>query len=270
MLPVTKSEQQTGAPLMERLDHPVVYQQERRAFAAVILNAQYDVLLICICPPLFLKVILNSSMSSQPFCLPEGFVSLEAIIPTLCVALAYYHTDNFVGQRIDGYQANRALLTDPAAQALKAVQHELQPFGLGLKIFDAYRPQQAVDHFIRWAHDLSDTHTRSRFYPELEKQRLFAEGYLACHSSHTRGSTVDLTLIDLASGNELDMGTEFDYFSRKSWPDYQDISPQQRTNRMLLQQLMVKHGFTTFAQEWWHFTLGNEPYPDTWFDFPIC
>jgi zinc D-Ala-D-Ala dipeptidase len=249
-------------------DKSAACQQERRALAAVILNGQYKYLLVC--PAAFLKVTLNSSMSSQPPRLPEGFVSLEEIIPTLCVALAYYHTDNFVGQRIDGYQANRALLTYPAAQALKAVQHELQAFGLGLKIFDAYRPQQAVDHFIRWAHDLSDTHTRSRFYPELEKQRLFAEGYLACHSSHTRGSTVDLTLIDLASGNELDMGTEFDYFSRKSWPDYRDISPQQRANRMLLQQLMVKHGFSAFAQEWWHFTLGNEPYPDTWFDFPIC
>lgn len=201
--------------------------------------------------------------------LPAGFVDLADVIPDLRVALAYYGSDNFVGATIDGYGANRALLSAPAAAALALVQAELGRFGLGLKIFDAYRPQRAVDHFQRWAREPGQDQGQARFFPHLSKQTLFQEGYLATRSSHTRGSTVDLTIVDLASAAELDMGTEFDFFSPLSWPGSLDVTPAQRSHRLLLQQLMVRHGFEPFDHEWWHFTFANEPWPDRWFDFPI-
>ncbi|MCY0967035.1 M15 family metallopeptidase [Parathalassolituus penaei] len=208
-------------------------------------------------------------MSLSAVNIPEGFVDLQDLMPDLVVALAYYSDDNFVGERIDGYEANRALLSRPAAEAVQKVQAALAAFGLGLKILDAYRPQQAVDHFLRWARQDGHEQGRERFYPGLDKATLFREGYVATHSSHTRGSTVDLTIIDLATGQELDMGSEFDFFSTVSWPEYLDLTPNQRANRLLLQNLMLEQGFLPFAQEWWHFTLANEPWPDTWFDFPI-
>ena len=174
------------------------------------------------------------------------------------------------GEPVDGYLRPRAILTKQAAQSLAKVQAELEPFGLGLKVFDAYRPQRAVNHFIRWAKDLDDTKTKAEFYPEVAKKNLFEEDYIADRSSHSRGSTVDVSIVSLTGEKEeIDMGTHFDFFSPKSWPTYAALSPSQRANRMLLHVLMMKHGFNPYPQEWWHFTLADEPFPETYFDFPV-
>jgi D-alanyl-D-alanine dipeptidase len=201
--------------------------------------------------------------------LPDGFVYLKDIIPGIQLDMRYYGSNNFLGTRVDGYQQSVCIITKSAALALKNVQEELNRFGLGLKVFDAYRPQMAVDQFVRWADDPHDIKTKNEYYPDLNKQELIPEGYIAMKSSHSRGSTADLTIIDLATLNELDMGTRFDYFSPKSWPDNLSVSPAQRANRMLLQQIMLKHGFSPLKEEWWHFTLKSEPHPDQYFNFPV-
>jgi D-alanyl-D-alanine dipeptidase len=200
-----------------------------------------------------------------------GFVDVSEAVSGASIELRYHSPDNFVGKRINGYEADSAFITKKAAQALSNVQQELEQFSLGLKIFDAYRPQRAVDHFVRWAADLDDTEMKAKYYPEVAKEGLFRDGYIAARSGHSRGSTVDLTIVSLDSGNpvELDMGTGWDYFGPKSWPASMEVSPQQRANRMLLQRLMVKHGFKPLAEEWWHFTLVDEPFPETYFDFVI-
>lgn len=200
--------------------------------------------------------------------LPEGFVYLEEAVPGIRVDLRYCTARNFVGAPIDGYLKPRAILTVEAAGALAKVQEELRPFGLGLKVFDAYRPQQAVDHFVRWARDLEDVRMKEEFYPEVAKEDLFKEEYIADRSSHTRGSTVDVTLVDL-SGRELDMGSGFDFFDPRSWPRDATMTPAQRSHRLLLQLLMRKHGFEPYPREWWHFTLVDEPFPETYFNFPV-
>lgn len=200
---------------------------------------------------------------------PELFVDLSEIDASIDIDLKYFSGDNFVGLPISGYEVDRCLLTRPAAQALHRVQAALAEFGLGVKVFDAYRPQRSVDQFIAWCDQDSPCSTQQRFFPSLERSELFSKGYLVRHSSHTRGSTVDLTLIDLVTKAELDMGTEFDFFGPESWFDALAISGQTRANRMLLQTIMVQHGFVPFHQEWWHFTLQDEPYPDQYFDFPI-
>jgi D-alanyl-D-alanine dipeptidase len=212
------------------------------------------------------------SAAGQVDALPKGFVYVEEVIQDARVELRYYTTDNFIGERIDGYLEPCCILTRAAAQALKRVQEDLKPFGLGLKIYDAYRPRRAVAHFVRWAKDLQDTRMKASYYPEVEKKDLFAQGYIAEKSSHSRGSTVDLTIVFVDSDGtvkELDMGTGFDLFSPKSWPDNSSMSPPQRTHRLLLQTLMGKHGFNPYPQEWWHFTLKREPFPTTYFDFPV-
>ncbi len=204
--------------------------------------------------------------------LPEGFVYVGKIIPEIEIELRYYTSHNFVGKRIDGYLKARCILTEEAANALKKVQKQLKPFGLGLKIFDAYRPQQAVDHFVRWAENLSDIRMKEEFYPNVIKENLFRDDYITARSSHSRGSTVDLTIMPFRSDTpdkELDMGSSFDFFGQESWPHHPDISTSQRAHRMLLQCLMKKHGFKPYPKEWWHFTLKNEPFPDTYFNFPI-
>ena len=201
----------------------------------------------------------------QAWGLPKGFVYVDEAIPDIVVELRYHASQNFVGLPIDGYTSGRAILSGPAA-ALAEVQAELRGFGLGIKIFDAYRPQRAVDHFVRWAKDLTDTKTKARYYPDTDKRELIKQGYIAESSGHSRGSTVDLTLVNRANPRlPLDMGTPFDFFSVASGPDYPGLTPQQRANRLLLQSLMVKHGFKPYAKEWWHFTLKDEPYPDTYF-----
>ncbi len=203
--------------------------------------------------------------------LPQGFVYVGQAIPGIQIEPRYYTDHNFVGKPIDGYQKPVAILTKDAAKALSEVQKELNPFGLGLKIFDAYRPQQAVDHFVRWAEDLNDVRMKQEFYPDESKKDLFKKGYIAAKSSHSRGSTVDATIVSLhpESGVELDMGSAFDFFGSMSWPYSNEVDASQRAHRMLLRVLMEKHGFSPYEQEWWHFTLKDEPYPDTWFNFPV-
>ena len=203
--------------------------------------------------------------------LPEGFVYLDEAIPGIVIELKYTIDDNFVGQPIDGYEHGHAILSEPAAAPLAEVQAALQPFGLGLKVFDAYRPQRAVDHFVRWAGDLEDQRTKPDFYPDVAKEDLFEEGYIAARSGHSRGSTVDLTVVyrdEAGTVHELDMGSGYDFFGPISWPDSPAVTARQRANRALLHNAMTAHGFNHYPQEWWHFTLSDEPYPDTYFDFP--
>lgn len=203
---------------------------------------------------------------------PDGFVDVADIVPEIQLDLRYVGANNFLGTPVDGYQSNRLILTETAALALREVQAELKRFGFGLRVFDGYRPQRAVDHFVRWSSDLSDITWKQEYYPDVEKSELFKQGYIASHSSHSRGSTVDLTIVDLRyglPGTALDMGSRFDYFGPESSPQYRHLSASQRANRMLLQTVMIKYGFSPYPQEWWHFTFKDEPYPEQYFDFPI-
>ncbi len=199
----------------------------------------------------------------------SDFVLLSEAVPDAILEIRYYSTYNFIGDRIDGYEEPLAILTKEAAAALKEVSDELVSMGYRLKIFDAYRPQMAVTNFMNWALDPDDARMKEYFYPELEKDVLFPQGYIAEHSGHSRGSTLDLTLFDMKTEREVDMGGTFDYFGELSHPDYTDITEEQYAMRMLLREVMVKHGFKPLAEEWWHFTLENEPFPDTYFTFPI-
>ena len=199
----------------------------------------------------------------------HGFVSVGEVIPDVLLDIRYYSSFNFIGERIDGYEEPAALLTREAAQALKEASREAMEQGFRLKVFDAYRPQKAVDHFVRWAKDPEDIRMKAFFYPDLEKKKIIPQGYIAEHSGHSRGSTVDLTLFDMATQQDVDMGGTFDFFGELSHPDYSGVSEVQHANRMLLQSLMVKHGFRPLETEWWHFILDNEPWPDTYFTFSV-
>ena len=199
----------------------------------------------------------------------SGFVVLAEYIPSIVQEIRYYSTYNFIGDRIDGYEEPCALLTMEAARALKAVSGEVNVMGYRLKVFDAYRPATAVRHFVLWGIEDTDIRMKPYFYPNEIKQDLFAKGYIAKKSSHSRGSAVDLTLLDMKTGKELDMGSPFDYFGEESHPDYKGITEQQYGNRMLLRDVMIRHGFEPIDCEWWHFSLKNEPYPDVYFDFPV-
>ena len=201
--------------------------------------------------------------------LPPGFVDLARVAPTIALDLRYAGSHNFVGEPIEGYAKARAILSHPAAAALARVQEELAPFGLGLLVYDAYRPQRAVDHFVRWAANHEDLRMKAEFYPRVEKARLFELGYIAEKSGHSRGSTVDLTLISLADGTPLEMGSPWDFFDPVSWPADATISASARAHRLLLRALMVRHGFRPYEKEWWHFTLENEPFPESYFDVPL-
>ena len=200
---------------------------------------------------------------------PSGFVLLSDYVPHIIQEIRYFSTYNFIGERIDGYEEPCAILTAEAARALKAVSNELFVLGYRIKVFDAYRPARAVKQFVLWGIEDTDIRMKPYFYPYLNKQDLFAEGYIAKLSSHSRGSTVDLTLLDMKTGKEVDMGSPFDLFSEKSHPDYTDITDEQYDNRMLLQHVMIRNGFVPIGCEWWHFTLKDEPYPDPYFDFPV-
>lgn len=212
---------------------------------------------------------MSGQASPRQTGLPDGFVYVDAVVPGLIVDLKYCTADNFLGEPVDGYQAPRVIASEPATRALEGVQDELSAFGLTLWIFDAYRPQRAVDHFIRWAADDTDLATQPRFYPDRRKDQLFDEGYLSRRSSHTRGSTFDLTVATRADRTPLDMGTAFDFFGPQSWPDWTGATRAQKNNRLLLRGIMGKHGFQPLEYEWWHFTLADEPFPDTYFDFPV-
>ena len=199
----------------------------------------------------------------------SGFVILSEAVPDVILEIRYYSTYNFVGARIDGYEEPCAMLTKEAAEALKKVSDELITKGYRLKIFDAYRPQRAVTHFANWAKDVDDTKMKQYFYPDLDKSVLFDQGYIDYKSGHSRGSTLDLTLFDMKTEKEVDMGGTFDFFGKRSHPDYKKITKKQYNNRMILRKAMLKHGFKPLSTEWWHFTLKDEPYPDTYFDFTV-
>lgn len=247
-------------------------------------------------PRLLLSVcllLLLAASGAQAAGLPSGFVDAGQAIPCLIVEMRYFGVHNFVGAPVNGYEAPRCILSKPAAQALGKVQAELKPMGFALKVYDCYRPQRAVAHFERWARDVMDTKTKAEFYPTIDKRDLFKLGYVADKSSHSRGSTVDLTIVPLPAApqpefrlgqkleactnpagrrwpdNSLDMGTGFDCFNQLSHTANAAIPAQARANRALLKVLMEKHGFVNFDQEWWHYTLSREPYPETYFDFPV-
>lgn len=199
----------------------------------------------------------------------SGFVLLSDFVPHIVQEIRYFSTYNFIGERIDGYEEPVALLTKEAARALKAVSNELFVQGYRLKVFDAYRPVSAVRQFILWGIEDQDVRMKPYFYPTLEKQELFSRGYIAKQSSHSRGSAIDLTLLDMRTGKELDMGSPFDLFSELSHPDCKAVTQEQYENRMLLQKAMLRNGFLPLDCEWWHFVLKDEPYPDTYFTFPV-
>ncbi len=244
-------------------------------------------------------VILTFLILWAPLHAPAGqdvkdlFVDVKKHIPSITTDIRYYTSHNFVGERIDGYNAPKCLLTIEAANALQKVQEDLKPFSLSLKIYDCYRPQGAVDHFVRWAKDIADVRTKKEFYPTVDKFRLSADGYIAEKSGHSRGSTVDLTIIPAPApaeekympgqelfpcflpaaqrfgDNSVDMGTGFDCFDDRAHTANRNVLPDQRINRLLLKSLMEKHGFVNYDLEWWHFTLKPELFPNRYFDFPI-
>ena len=199
----------------------------------------------------------------------SGFVLLSDVVPDAILEIRYYSTYNFVGKRIAGYEEPIALITKEAATKLKEVIYEMIEKGYRLKIYDAYRPQMAVNNFVDWAKDENDIKMKKYFYPDLDKEVLFPQMYIMEYSGHTRGSTVDLTLFDMNTEKEVDMGGTFDYFGRESHPDYKGITDEQYNNRMKLREAMMSHGFKPLETEWWHFTLEDEPYKDIYFNFPI-
>ena len=199
----------------------------------------------------------------------DGFCLLTDSIPDILLDMRYCSDYNFVGTRIDGYEEPVAILTTQAASALRKVSDDLRTQGFRLKIYDAYRPQRAVAHFRRWGQDPDDTIMRADFYPGLSKQQIFSRGFVARKSGHSRGSTVDLTLVHADTGEDVDMGGSFDFFGERSHTFSEQITDQQRQNRLLLRNAMLRRGFRPVQGEWWHFTLRNEPFPDTYFDFPV-
>ena len=235
-----------------------------------------------------LLVMMGTTLVRAQQTMNSNFVKLAEAVPDAILEIRYYDTYNFVGRRVDGYEAPTAMLTRRAADSLRAVSDDVKRMGYCLKIYDAYRPQKAVDHFVRWAKVLSDTLTKRYFYPDLSKSVLFKQGYIASKSGHSRGSTVDLTLVDMKTGKDVDMGGTFDWFGPESHPDFcgnpqtgqytgdnhkspkrRSITPEQFHNRMILRKAMLRHGFKPISSEWWHFTLKNEPYPKTFFTFPV-
>ncbi|HEX9251047.1 MAG TPA: M15 family metallopeptidase [Ignavibacteriaceae bacterium] len=243
---------------------------------------------------LFLIISITLALTHPNFNqeIPDGFVEIREVIPDIILDLRYTTNHNFLGVPVQGYISQKCYITKAAADSLSKVQAELRHFNLSLKIYDAYRPQQAVDHFVRWAKDLSDTLTKKEFYPTVDKSRLFIDGYIAEKSGHSRGSTVDLTVVPIPlpqqpefdidnqcecfesfdkrfKDNSIDMGTGFDCFHKLSHTENPKLTPQQRANRLLLKSLMDKYGFKNLSEEWWHFTLRNEPYPKTYFNFIV-
>ncbi len=247
---------------------------------------------LCAVSSLTVTALTACSDNNQPAVSPTDdssqFVNLTDAVPDAILEIRYFSTYNFVGARIDGYEEPTALLTRQAAQALRAVSDDVKAQGYRLKIYDAYRPQKAVDHFVRWARDIADVQMKPYFYPDLDKKVLFPQEYICERSGHTRGSTLDLTLFDMQTEKELDMGGTFDWFGPESHPDFcgnpatgeytgdnskspagRSITAEQFQHRMVLRRAMMAHGFNPFPTEWWHFTLKNEPFPDTYFTFPV-
>jgi D-alanyl-D-alanine dipeptidase len=222
---------------------------------------------------------------------PDDFVDVRSVVSDIALDIRYATPHNFVGRRIPGYKAAKCLLTRQAAEALARVQTALRESGLGLKVYDCYRPQAAVDAFVEWGRDLNDQAMKAEFYPSVDKRNLFRDGYIAERSGHSRGSTVDLTIVALPmerrderrtelfsceaeqsrrfADASIDMGTGYDCFSPRSHTLRSDLSAAQRANRLLLKHLMESNGFINLPEEWWHFTLSAEPHPNRYFDFPI-
>jgi len=218
---------------------------------------------------LLLILISFNFVTAQDKKLPEGFIYLKEKIPDIKLDMRYAGSNNFIGKPVNAYQKPVAILTEAAATALQKAQKDLMAEGYCFKIFDAYRPQTAVNHFIEWARIPADTLTKQKFYPNVAKKDLFQLGYIATKSGHSRGSTVDLTIINIQTGEELDMGSGYDFFGDISHHSTNKITKEQRANRSLLKRIMIKNGFRPYPEEWWHYTLRNEPYPETYFDFPV-
>ncbi len=224
---------------------------------------------------------------------PEGFIDVAQVIPSIVLDIRYASWHNFIGRPVDGYRVPKCLLTRRAAAALAQVQKELKSYSLSLKLYDCYRPQRAVNQFIRWVQDGSDIKMKQEFYPTIDKRKLFKAGWFARRSAHSRGSAVDLTIVPIPTpqqeryidgqklcecylpldkrfkDNSIDMGTGFDCFHPLSWTNCERIPPGQRLNRMLLKKVMEKYGFKNYRKEWWHYSLIDEPFPKTYFDFVI-
>ena len=193
---------------------------------------------------------------------------LKSVIPSVKIDLKYFGKDNFIGNKINGYRSKKCIISKEAASALKHVQMDLSHFNYGLKVFDAYRPQRSVDFFVKWS-KTKNQKMKKVHYPYVKKKNLFKEGYIASKSGHSRGSTVDLTIIDFETGSELDMGTCYDFFGKESRLTFENLNEEQKQNRLLLQSVMKKYGFKPLEAEWWHFTLHNEPFPKKYFNFII-
>lgn len=199
----------------------------------------------------------------------SDFVMLTDVIPDILQEIRYYSAYNFVGSRIDGYEAPVALMTKEAAAALKNAAAEFRKDGYVIKVYDTYRPQRAVNHFMRWIDNTNDIKMKAYFYPFEPKNTMVAKEYIARKSGHSKGSTIDMTIVNMKSGQELDVGEHFDYFGDRSHSNYTGILPQQVANRQYLIAVMERNGFANLASEWWHFTLKSQPFPDTYFDFPV-
>lgn len=243
--------------------------------------------LILFATPSFLLAKTNTTK------MPKNFVEIREVIPNVVMDIRYFGPHNFIGEKIDGYEAPKCFLTKKAAEALANVQKELEAFSMSLKIYDCYRPQRAVNQFIKWAEDTSDTRMRKEFYPEIDKKNLFRDKYIAAKSGHSRGSTVDLTIVPIPTpkqenyvkgqalrdcrlpaskrfkDNSIDMGTGYDCLDALSNPENPKINNEQKRNRLLLKTLMDKYGFRISQKEWWHYSLRDEPYPNTYFDFEV-
>ena len=198
----------------------------------------------------------------------DGFVYLKDIDSSIIVDLKYYSTENFTGKRVDGYHSNSAILTKESATALSNVQDDLEKLGYSLILYDAYRPQSAVDFFVKWSKKINDTSYKDIYYPNIKKSDLFELGYIAYKSGHSRGSTVDVSLLEISTNKEIDMGTVFDYFGIESHTFFNGISEKQKSNRLILYEVMSKNGFKNYSKEWWHYTLENEPF-QKYFDFLV-
>lgn len=204
--------------------------------------------------------------------LPQGFLYLSDVDPSIAQDVKYAKSDNFIGRPVQGYNRGVIILTREATLALKVIQQELKPMGFGLKVFDGYRPQMAVEHFWDWANDPTDLETKDDYYPDISNKVDLFNGYIARRSAHSRGSTVDLTIIDLTSGKELDMGEKFDFMGERSHTEFQGISEPAKNNRKLLKAVMENHGFENYWREWWHYSLKDEPFkrtPEDHFNFSV-
>ena len=242
---------------------------------------------------LFFILLVPAHAAQEQTGLPAGFVFLRDVAPNIVQDIRYHGWHNFLGRPVKGYEAAECILTMDAAHALKAVQEELNASGLGLKVYDCYRPQRAVGDFVAWSKNPKDQAAKAEFYPNVDKKDFFELGYVAKKSGHSRGSTVDLTIVPwphktaetFSPGQSLmpctapygerfvdgsiDMGTGFDCMDERSHSLADSVPLVARENRLRLRKIMEKHGFSPYEFEWWHFTLKNEPFPDTYFDFPV-